>query len=203
MGMRHKLSTHALAALEAMRSFYEGIKGAWWERITVGENYTIGFFQIELAEPYNSAQLVEGRVYDAEGSLIALWNSAVTRVLTDKRKILYVRRCSHPGSPNTSWLHGYGEMNFRRSAEIIDRGEGIFWDIDQAHPERTAIRGVALHRVVDKNEMFVMSRGNEKDVQSLVIKTLHSGKRALPFKGTVGYSQPNKGMQATASSVRS
>ncbi len=111
-------------------------------------------------------------MYDAEGSLAALWNSAVTRVLTDEKKILYVRRCSHPGSSNTSVLHGYGEVTFRRFAEIIDRGEGKFWDVDQEHPERTAIRQVALHRVVDKNEMLAMSRGNEKEVRSLVIKTL-------------------------------
>lgn len=171
LSSRHKLSAHALAAQDAMRSFYEVIKGAWWERITVGDSYTISFFQIELDEPYNSAQLVEGRVYDAEGSLTALWNSAVTRVQTDEKRILYVRRCSHPGS-NTSWLHGYGEMNFRRSAEIIDRGEGTFWDVDKGHPEKTAIRQVEIHRVIDKNEMLTMSTGNEKDVQSLVTRKL-------------------------------
>jgi len=114
---------------------------------------------------------MEGRVFDASGALDTLWNSAVTRLFIEEKRILYVRRCSHPDS-STSWLHGYGEMIFRRSADIFDRGEGTFWDIDQVHPERTAIRPVELHRILDKDEMTKMRTGNEKEVQSLVMKTL-------------------------------
>jgi len=172
---RHKLSTQALADLMAMRSFYDRIKGAWWERITVDGEHRISFFQIEMEELYNSVQLDNGRVYDKEGPLNAHWKSIVTRVLRDEKKVYYLRRCWHPSSPNVTWFHGFGEMDFEGSdepGEVINRGNGKFWDIDQAQPERTVVRPVELRRIVDKNDLSIMNTGNEKNVRSLIEKTI-------------------------------
>ena len=176
---RHKLSTQALADLTAMHSFYDRIKGEWWELITLGDSQHISFFQIELDELYNSVQLRQGRVYDRKGPLDAHWKSIVTRVLKDEKKIYYLRQCWHPSSPNASWFHGFGEMDFEGSdepSELINRGQGKFWDVDQAQPERTVVKSVELRRIVDKNEVSTMSTGKEKDVRSLVEKTLREWK---------------------------
>jgi hypothetical protein len=116
---RHRLSTQALADLMAMRSFYDRIEGAWWERISVDSNYRISFFQIELEELYNSVQLGNGRVYDKEGPLNAHWKSIVTRVLKDEKKIYYLRRCWHPSSPNVSWFTVLGKWTLKDLPNLV------------------------------------------------------------------------------------
>ena len=171
---RHRLSANALATLVAMRSFYDRIKGAWWERITVDGGHPISFFQIELEELHNSVQL-EGRVYDTKGPLDAHWQSIVTRVVKDEKKIYYLRKCWHPSRPNKSWFHGFGEIDFEGSAEsseVIDRGGGRFWDVDQAQPEKTVVKPVDLRRVLEKNDVSTMNFGNEKEIRALIKKTL-------------------------------
>jgi hypothetical protein len=66
-------------------------------------------------------------------------------------------------------------MEFEGSSEpgeTIIRGQGKYWDVDEAHPERTVIKPVELRRIVDKTEVSTMTEGKEKDVRSLVVKTL-------------------------------
>jgi hypothetical protein len=66
-------------------------------------------------------------------------------------------------------------MDFEGSAEsgeMINRGQGKFWDVDQAQPERTVVKPVELRRILDKDEVSTMSTGNERAVQSLIKKTL-------------------------------
>lgn len=154
---------------QTVRKFYTRIAGAWWERIPVAG---IGFFQIELDELHNSVQL-EGRFFDAEGSLNAYWNSAVARVVKDEKKIVYLRRCWHPARPNEAWFHGFGEMGFEGSPESFNRGQGKFCGVDQGHPEKTVVNPVELRRVDDANKISTMTAGIERDIQSLVLKTLH------------------------------
>jgi hypothetical protein len=66
-------------------------------------------------------------------------------------------------------------MEFEGSAEAretITRGQGKYWDVDEAHPERTVIKPVELRRIVDKTEVSTMTEGKEKDLRSLVMETL-------------------------------
>ena len=99
-----------------MRSFYDRIKGAWWERIA-GEG--IGFFQIRMDDFQTSVRL-EGSFYNEDGVLVADWNSVAARVLYDKKMIVYLRECSH--SDRDRQIHGYGEMSFKGAAEYVGEG---------------------------------------------------------------------------------
>jgi hypothetical protein len=173
LGNRHKLSAHALAVRAATRSFYDGIRGAWWERTTIGGKISMSFLQIDFDDVYDSVQL-RGRSYDTEGSLIAHWNSVIVWNLKDEKKILYHWVGWHPASPNERF-HGFGEMEFEGSAETsetITRGHGKYWDVDEAHPERTIIKPIQLRRIVDRTVVSTITEGKETQLRSLVMKTL-------------------------------
>lgn len=177
LGVRHKLSPDAGAAQAAMRAFFDRLKGAWWERITLGGKHWLSFFQIELDDLYNSVQL-RGRSYDTEGALIAHWSSLVARVSKEERKILYHWQGWYPESPDASpkdRFHGFGEMEFevaQEASEPIIRGQGRFWDVDETHPERTVVKAVQLRRVGDKSDILAMTSGKDKDRRSVVVRTL-------------------------------
>ena len=174
LGSRHKLSAHGLAARAAMHSFYDRIRGAWWERTTEVDKRSVSFFQIEFDDVYDSVRLRGRSSYDTEGSLIAHWNSIVVRILKDEMKILYIWDGWNSARPNER-RHGFGEMEFEGSAEAretITRGQCKYWDVDEAHPEKTVIKTAELRRLLDKTEVSTMTEGKEKDVQSLVMRTL-------------------------------
>ena len=173
MGSRHKLSAQALAVHVSMRRFYDRIRGAWWERITVGSKSWLSFFHIEFDDVYDSMHL-RGSSYDKEGSLTAHWKSIVVRILKDENKILYHWQGWYPTSPNERF-HGFGEMEFEGSAEpgdMIIRGHGKYWDVDEAHPEKTEIKPVQLRRILDKTEKSIMTTGSEKDIKAWVMRKL-------------------------------
>ncbi len=173
LGARHKLSAQTLAARAAIRGFCDRVTGAWWERITVDGTSWVSFFQIELDDIHDSVQM-RGRSYDKEGGLIAHWSSVVVRILKDEKKVLYHWQGWYPASPKERF-HGFGEMEFEGSAdarEPIVRGQGKYWDVDEAHPERTVIKPVALRRIADEGEVFTMTAGKEKDLRLLVVNTL-------------------------------
>ncbi|MBI2186149.1 MAG: nucleotide-binding protein [Acidobacteria bacterium] len=176
LGVRHKLSPDAGAAQAAMRAFFDRLKGAWWQRITMEGTHWLSFFQIELDDLYNSVQL-RGSSYDAEGSPIAHWSSVVARVSKEERKIVYLWQGWYPESSNFSpqdRFHGFGEMEFEVSREASDpiiRGQGRFWDVDETHPARTVVKVVQLRRVADKSDILAMTSGKDKDLRSVVVRT--------------------------------
>jgi hypothetical protein len=177
LGVRYKLSPDAGAAQAAMRAFLGRLQGAWWERITMGGRHWLSFLQIGLDDIFNSVQL-RGVSYDAEGSLIAHWNSVVARVSKDERKILYHWQGWYPESSNASpqdRFHGFGEMEFdlsREASDAVIRGQGRFWDVDEAHPDRTVVKTVQLRRVRDKSDILAMTSGKDKDLRSVIVRTL-------------------------------
>ena len=173
LGRRYKLSAHALEVRAAMRSFSDRIIGTWWERLTGGSRSWISFLQIEVDDVCDSVHLT-GHSYDAEGSIMAHWNSIVVRMLKDEEKILYNWQGWHPTSPNDRF-HGFGEMEFVVSAEgreTITRGHGKFWAVDEVHPEKTEIIPIELRRLDDTSEVSILTEGKEQDLRLLVMKTL-------------------------------
>jgi hypothetical protein len=175
LGSRHKLSAETLAIHAAARGFYDRIRGAWWERVTVGGESWISSFEIEFDDVYNSVRLRRGRLYDnKEGHLVAHWKSIVVRILKDANKIIYHWEGWYPDSPNERFS-GFGEMQFAGSAETRDtiiQGHGKYWNVDETHPDRTVMKSTRIRRILDKTEMSTMTEGNEKDRKALVMRTL-------------------------------
>jgi predicted nucleotide-binding protein with TIR-like domain len=177
LGVKHKLTQDALAAQVAIDRFSATITGPWWERIITRRDGASGisFFHIGLEALFSSVSLT-GKLYDNEGSHFANWKSVIARVDTEEFKILYHWKGWHP-TPDLASVpyHGFGELEFDRPAyatDLINCGGGRFWSVDEGHPERTVVKPVQLRRVVDQSAISTMTSGNEKDIRSLIKRTL-------------------------------
>lgn len=173
LGTRFRLSSDALAHMQATRDFSQRISGAWWSRIVAQGNVSLGFLEIELDEVSRSVRLA-GRSYSADGDPEARWNSLLTSVTKDEREIRYYWEGWHVNTPKERF-HGFGELEFEGAAvsgKGVTRGAGKFWDIDEAHPDRTVVKPLELHRLSGKGDFETMSTGREQDVRALIVKTL-------------------------------
>jgi hypothetical protein len=175
LGTRYRLATDVVAAQEGVRQFCESIEGAWWERITNGDVVALTFFRIEDDAVFNSVTL-NGRSYNQEGHHMAYWKSLLTRVDTEKHRILYHWEGWYtlPDRANLMFS-GFGEMEFDKrlsAAALVIRGGGKFWDVNESHPEKTSVQATELRRVSEPRAISVMTDGKEKAVRSLIKKTL-------------------------------
>ena len=165
----------SLATQAAIQTFCDRVEGAWWERIGLDDGNAISFFHIEPDPLFNSVRL-DGKSFDREGNQAANWWSVLGRADPDENRIRYHWMGWHirPDLANIPF-HGFGEMDFDKPGDpfgTISRGEGKFWNIDEAHPERTIVKPVQLRRVVAKDAVETMMAGTEKEVRTLVKKTL-------------------------------
>lgn len=166
---RPRLDHAERAAQAAMRKFGDRITGTWWERILLkGELPALSFLTIDLDDAHSSVRLV-GKAYGPNGAHVANWRSAAARI---GKKIIYVRECQRLDAKTTAWLPGLGEVTFDDSSDVIDQGEGKFWESDESHPEDTVIKFVQLRRTRDESHALTMRTGSEGERQALVQETL-------------------------------
>jgi hypothetical protein len=175
LGARYKFSKDVLGAQAAIRRFCESIEGAWWERITREDPSPLSFFRIETDDVFNSVSLT-GRSYDKEGRHAANWKSVIVRIDQDENKLLYHWRGWYlsPEIANVPF-HGFGEMEFDKPltpGDVVNRGGGKFWNVDEAHPENTIVKPIQLRCVQGDSAISTMTSGNEKAVRSLIKRTL-------------------------------
>jgi hypothetical protein len=167
---RPRLDDAGRAAQAAMRRFGDRIAGTWWERIRLKEEEpALSFLLIELDDTHSSVRLV-GKAYGPDGSHRANWRSAAARL--EGKKIVYVRECQRLDAKTTAWLPGLGEVTFDDSSDVIDQGDGKFWESDESRPEDTVIKFVELRRNLADSDAFTMRKGSEGERQALVRRTL-------------------------------
>jgi hypothetical protein len=167
---RPRLGEEERAVQTAIRRFGDRITGTWWERIQAkGVPPALSFFTIELDDVHNSVRLV-GKAYNADGVHVANWRSAAARL--ERERIVYVRECQRLDAKTTAWLAGLAEVTFNDSSDVIDQGDGKFWESDESRPEDTVIKFVELRRNRDEIEALTMRKESEGDRQALVRKTL-------------------------------
>ncbi len=88
------------------------------------------------------------------------------------KRIVYVRECQRFDAKTTAWLPGLGEVTFDDSSDVIDQGDGKFWESDESHPEETVIKLVELRRNLNESDALKMRKGSEGEKQALVRETL-------------------------------
>ena len=130
-----------------MRRLADRITGTWWERILLkGQAPALSFVTIELDDAHSSVRL-RGKAYGPDGTHVANWRSAAANL--DGKKIIYVRECQRLDAKTTAWLPGLGEVDFDDSTDVIEQGDGKFWESDESRPEETVIKLVQLRRNLD------------------------------------------------------
>jgi hypothetical protein len=169
---RPRLGNAERVAQAAIRRFGDRISGTWWERILLnGEAPALSFLTIELDDVHSSVRLA-GKAYAADGTHRANWRSAAASL--DGQKVLYLRECQRLDAKNFLWRPGLGEVDFVVSGDVINRGDGKFWESDESNPEDTVIKIVELQRNLDESHAATMQEGSERERQGLVLERLAS-----------------------------
>lgn len=169
---RPRLGKAERAAQAAMRRFADRTTGTWWERIRLrGEAPALGFLTIELDDVHSSVRL-GGKAYAPDGAHVANWRSAAARL--EGGRVVYVRECQRLDAGTTAWLPGLGEVTFDDSSDVIDQGDGKFWESDESHPEGTVIKFVELRRNRNEGHALTMLKGSEGARGALVRERLGS-----------------------------
>lgn len=169
---RPRLGDQERAIQSAIRKFGDRITGTWWERIQEkGEPPALSFLAIELDDVHNSVRL-GGNAYNHDGVRVANWRSAAARL--EGNNVVYVRECRRFDAKRetTAWLPGLAEVTFDESSDLIDHGEGKFWESDESRPKDTVIKSVDLHRNRDESHALIMRNGSDADKQALVRQRL-------------------------------
>jgi Predicted nucleotide-binding protein containing TIR-like domain len=176
LSIRFKFDKSEVAAQSAIRQFCARVEGSWWERITRKDPVALSFVRIEADPMFNTACLKAGKAFDKGGVPIANWKSLLAGVDVDQFAIRYLWSGWYSTSELANAIfQGFGDMEFDKPADAkgpILRGSGRFWDLDESHPEQTKVKPSELRRLTDPGAIVTMSEGSEKEVRSLVRKTL-------------------------------
>lgn len=154
--------------------FFQQIEGAWWEKINYHQDSNLSFFSI--TRNVFGDVVLEGTSYDHDGQLCAYWKSEMVRLFPVERRLAYLWRGKHP-LPDFAHLsfHGYGTMGFAPLMETStqhDRGNGDFWDVDEAEPEKTIVKPVDLRRISNVDDTKCMIRGTAEEKSRIVLQTM-------------------------------
>lgn len=178
LGARYKLSFDEMVEQAAIRAFCERLVGAWWERVTEGDRQWLSFFTVETDNLGNSVQLRNGSHYELDGKLTACWQSVTVRYSREGKKISYLWQGWYSAGKDIKpqdRFHGFGEIEFETPKEAdqpIIRGRGKFWDVNEAHPERTTVKVAEIRRVNDPDFIAIMTGDNRRKAATLVRRTL-------------------------------
>ena len=175
LGIRPKFTAERLGNHMALAQFAARVSGIWWERIHKGGVHALSWFAIEFDEPASALKL-EGRSYDSKGKPVGLWKSELSRATIHEKKLQYHWKGWLPAAPQDS-RHGFGEIVFdgaAQSTEVMSSGQGRFWDINESHPDETAIRSIELRRAREERVKTIMAKGKQREIGALVRKTLRT-----------------------------
>lgn len=161
---------------ELQNEFCDQVEGSWWERINRKDGSHLSYF-LAKRDPRTGDILFQGDGFDAVGSHSATWWSEMTRCYPSDRRIAYLWRGKHPTSNDANkGFHGFGTMQFSSNAgspDLLQRGGGDFWDVDEYQPDKTVIKSIELRRACADHVKIMESASSDKR-RDLVLKIMES-----------------------------
>jgi hypothetical protein len=173
-GCKDRLDTEFVTVQKSVQAFTSRVSGYWWERIVEDGTLWLSFFRIDLDRAHNSVRFLEGRGYDSEGRHGSNWDSNVARISLETAQIHYQWVGWYVQARSNEQYHGFGSISFEETSEpdgSFTQARGKFWDVDEAHPEKTTAKPFEMKRA-GKDEVQTMKSGPEKARKDLVVKTL-------------------------------
>lgn len=172
------LDNVTIARVVENRQVIARVAGAWWENIVKEQEggTWISFFRILPDRLFNSVFL-DGQTYNGQGAKVAEWKSVIARVEREQNKVaisyLWKGRL-FPEKDHEGLHHGFGFIEFSEPADadaVISRGGGRFWDVDEAHLEKTQKKPMEIRRVKAEEHVRIMITGAESEISALVQAT--------------------------------
>ena len=145
--------------------FCSRILGQWWERIRPDESSALSFVEVSADKAANTVKL-NGRAYNRNAELAALWESEASCVKPHERKVFYYWKGWHPSRPQEPY-EGFGEISFRDSPGPLDNAIGVFSDSNLIDMKSTTKKSTEFRRCMD-DESKRMQQGNSREIADLI-----------------------------------
>ena len=177
---RADLTTRRLRAdsrLLAMR-----LCGKWWERHLNMDPALVSYFSIDPDTLLESIRL-GGDGYSEQGEVVSSWYSVLAWVERNRKNDDIVVRYvwngeylkSEGAKKHKEPFNGFAEFQFKDTAvsgEMISKGTGHYWNVNEKEPWKTEFRRLELRRVVDQELIRKMESGSAADIALCIRKTL-------------------------------
>ena len=173
LGALRRISPAALVRREQSLAMAARLRGDWWERINGPGQSAISFVRIDFDETQETLRL-RGQAFDTTGLPSAHWAGFAVELQPERLRVVYRWTGTHPSAPHTQF-HGIAEVEFSPPAgpdAPARRGHGRFWDVDEAHPEKTHSKAVELQRENDAAVVALMLDGRAAERQALTTRIL-------------------------------
>lgn len=157
---------------EELRQFCEHIAGYWWQHIQPDQPSAVSFVDVRPDVPKNAIRMA-GTAYDRQGNVEAIWETVATCINVGDRRAFYYWKGWHPARPGSPY-EGVGEVSFRGSDQVIDRGFGFFSDTNVTDLTSTTKQSVVFKRSTAE-ESQIMRSGDDVRVTELVRNRLQTG----------------------------
>jgi hypothetical protein len=152
-----------------LNRFCRNISGKWWDKIISGNDGLLSYVNIRYLIASNSLKLI-GTEYTNQGKISAFFESLSTNVNLNDSKVYYYfkgYKLSNPESP----YEGYGEILFDYSKNKIEKGDGLFVDINLADFKNATRISTRLIRPT-KEEIEIMQSGDSKSKSECIKNAL-------------------------------
>jgi hypothetical protein len=157
--------------------YSEQVTGLWWQKVKTDDPISLSCFRLELDEEDYHLRLVDGKSFDQSGSLVAHWESVLSEIDLDQKKLVYHWKGWWEDRSNLTF-HGYGELNFTGDGGgVFDHGFGRFWEINELNPEKTKIKTTEVRRVKvngmqNAEAIKLLNRGPDRMRRLWVLKAM-------------------------------
>ena len=146
-----------------LHGFSERVAGYWW---SLGANPgTAGFASLSPDETANTL-VISGRVYDPNGNVVGVWESAASCIYLNKKKLYYYWQGWWSERPADSH-EGFGEISFHETAGRFDTGVGVFYDSNVTDLKSTTKKS-ADYRRCTQQEVDVMQGISKEAIGALL-----------------------------------
>jgi hypothetical protein len=188
LDVRLKLTPEAETEKRLVSNFCERITGSWWGRQWSSQgDERLSLFRIVGDHGANTVR-VDGETFDAKGQLYGKWKTVAIGIRLRERTMFFCWEGTHPTTLAGEIFGGFGQYTFEDTPGMLNRGDGLFADIQMTRKKVARWTSVELRRV-DKADLDgiaeTMKKGSDSTRASEVMKALNS------FRGGTGLSEPN------------
>ena len=165
-GLRPKINTGQINAINRQFEFCNKITGHWWERIKPDEKVALSFLTIEYDEELLILKM-QGRAFDNSGDHVANWKSISSDIHFDKEKVFYFWEGWHPSNPSSPY-EGSGEIDFFGLEQVYTEGNGLFSKLNISDLKSTVKSAFELSRC-NQPEVDIMDSKDKERITRLIV----------------------------------
>jgi len=150
----------------SMRDFSRRISGTWLQMLSPDEPAALSLVTI-YSDPSTGIVRMGGETFAIDGRPTARWETKATCADISASKVFYYWKGWFKAQANEEW-EGHGEMSFDQSTKQIQRGTGMFSDMNLTAMGPIARKLIVLQRCTEQEAAII--RGGDSKARARLIQ---------------------------------